>query len=74
MNNKATLLDPTAEYCQKVAGVLNKSIKGTVDSLYKLYLDCGFCKADAIWTAIEDTQEIFNGVDLSVNFDGPMAT
>lgn len=72
MEETLMLMDPTADYCKALTLTVEGHIKKMVDGLYSLYLDCGMCKADAIWTAIEETQEAFNGVDLSVNFDGPM--
>ena len=72
MMDETALMDPMAEYCKRLCGVLEGQIKKAVDTFYEFYLKRGMCKADAIWKAIEDTQEMFNGVDLTVNFDGPM--
>ncbi len=70
---KPKLYDPTAAYCKAMAKVVGSWIKKSVDAFYKFYLDCGMSKADAIWTAIEETQKMCDGVDLTVNFNGPMA-
>jgi len=66
------LVDPTADYCKQMGVVYECWLKKTLDRMYVLYLGRGFCKADAIWLAVADTQMIFS-IDLGVNFDGPMA-
>ena len=66
------LIDPTADYCKQLRGLTEKFIKRCVDAYYAFFLSMGLSKADAIWNAIETAQERVNGVDLTVNFDGPM--
>lgn len=67
------LIDPTADYCKALSKVTDKFIGKCVDAYYKFFLGMGLNKADAIWNAIEMTQDSVNEVDLTINFDGPMA-
>ena len=67
------MTDPTSTYCKQVSNMVDKHIKLCVDAYYNFFLSMGLCKADAIWSDIEMCQEQMNCVDLSVNFNGPMA-
>ena len=73
MTEELLLVDPTAEYCKQLRESVYKTIKVYIDAYYDFFLKMGLSKADAIWNAIEMTQEKFDKVDLTVNFDGPMA-
>lgn len=68
----AKLLDPTADYCKHIAGIMTKLIKNLTLYWYKVFRALGCPPVDALRMAREEVQIDVNKIDLSVNFDGPM--
>ncbi len=67
------LMDPAADYCRAKAKTLMRFVKSTNRIYYKLFRTMGCSASDSIKMARGMTQEDVNKIDLSVNFDGPMA-
>lgn len=70
--DKVDLSDPTADYCKSRVKIVNKFTRSSNKAWFALFRKMGCSAIESLSMARFTTQDSFDRIDLSVNFDGPM--